>query len=283
MHEGRDRRSERSFRPLRACFGLGGIPGFGWTMSDKNADTTTSVDSQEVEKFQALAGQWWDPDGKFRPLHRINPVRLAFIRDNIVRHFERDPAAPLPFADLAIVDVGCGGGILTEPLARLGARVTGIDPSPTTVEVARAHAGQSGLDIDYRDTTAEALHADGDAFDIVIAMEVVEHVNDMPAFIETCAALTKPGGLVFLSTINRTLKAYALAIVGAEYILRWLEPGTHDFAKLVRPAELEAALRASGLATVERAGVRFNPLSDTWSRSTDLDVNYMLAAAKPAA
>jgi 2-polyprenyl-6-hydroxyphenyl methylase / 3-demethylubiquinone-9 3-methyltransferase len=242
------------------------------------ADRT--VDPAEVEKFERIAAEWWSADGKFRPLHKFNPVRLGYIRDVVVKHFARDPKAGKPFTGLRLLDIGCGGGILCEPMARLGAEVVGIDPSATNIEVARLHAAKSNLAIDYRATTAEALGGAGEKFDIVLAMEVIEHVTDIDAFIAAAAALMKPGALFFVATINRTAKAFALAIVGAEYVLRWLPRGTHDYSKLVRPCELEAALQAAGLATVEQTGVRYSPLSDRWSRTSDLDVNYMIVAEK---
>jgi 2-polyprenyl-6-hydroxyphenyl methylase/3-demethylubiquinone-9 3-methyltransferase len=242
--------------------------------------TAKTVDPTEIAKFERMAAEWWSPDGKFRPLHKFNPVRLSYIRDVVVKHFARDPKAGKPFTGLRLLDIGCGGGILSEPMARLGADVVGIDPSATNVEVARLHAEQSSLAIDYRATTAEALGATGEKFDVVLAMEVVEHVADIDAFVAAAATLMKPGSLIFVATINRTPKAFARAIVGAEYLLRWVQRGTHDYAKLVRPSELEAALAAAGLELAERIGVRYNPLSDRWSRTTDLDVNYTIVAEK---
>ncbi len=229
-----------------------------------------------------MATEWWDPGGKFRPLHKFNPVRLAYIRDTAVAHFGRDPKMGRPLSGLRLLDIGCGGGILTEPMTRMGAAAVGVDPSPTNIEVARLHAAEGDLAIDYRATTAEALADGGERFDMVLAMEVVEHVPDVGAFIAACAALMKPGGLLFLATINRTPKAFALAIVGAEYVLRWLPRGTHEYSKLVRPDEIEAALLTAGLSSVDRTGVGYNPLFDRWSRSSDMDVNYMMVAAKPA-
>ena len=240
-----------------------------------------TVDPAEVAKFERMAAEWWDPDGKFRPLHKLNPARIAYIRDSACKTFGRDPRAPKPLAGLRLLDIGCGGGLLSEPMARLGAHVVGADPAPANIEAARLHAEQSGLAIDYRDTTAEALAAAGEAFDMVLAMEVVEHVTDVASFIGACAALLHPGGVLIVATINRTPKAFAIAIVGAEYLLRWLPRGTHDYAKLVRPAELEAAFAAADLAPADRAGLRYSPLSDRWSRTADLDVNYMMAAVKP--
>jgi 2-polyprenyl-6-hydroxyphenyl methylase / 3-demethylubiquinone-9 3-methyltransferase len=245
-------------------------------------ESATTVDAGEIAKFERMATEWWDPDGKFRPLHKFNPVRLAYVRDVVAEHFGRDPKRGMPLADLRLLDIGCGGGLLAEPMARLGAETVGIDPSAMNVEVARRHAERGDLAIDYRATTAEALVEAGEIFDVVLAMEVIEHVADVDAFIAACAALVKPGGLLIVATINRTAKAFALAILGAEYVLRWLPRGTHDYSKLVRPAELESALTAARLAVVARTGVRYNPLADRWSRAADMDVNYMIVAGKPA-
>jgi len=245
------------------------------------SEASASVDPAEVEKFDRMAAEWWDADGLFRPLHKLNPVRLAYIRDMAAAHFSRDAKAGQMLAGLRLLDIGCGGGLLAEPMARLGAAVVGADPSGLNIEAARRHAEEVGLALDYRAITAEALAAAGESFDVVLAMEVVEHVADIEAFLATCAKLLKPGGLLIAATINRTPKAFALAIVGAEYLLRWLPRGTHQYSKLVRPAELEAALGLTGLAVIDRTGVTYNPLSDRWSRSADMDVNYMLAAEKP--
>jgi 2-polyprenyl-6-hydroxyphenyl methylase/3-demethylubiquinone-9 3-methyltransferase len=242
--------------------------------------TDRTVDPAEVAKFERMAAEWWSADGKFRPLHKFNPIRLSYIRDVAVEHFSRDAKAGRPFTGLRLLDIGCGGGILSEPMARLGFDVTGIDPSATNIEVAKLHATKSDLAIDYRATTAEALSEKGERFDVVLAMEVVEHVADLGAFIESSAALVKPDGLLFVATINRTPKAFALAIVGAEYVLRWLPRGTHDYSKLVRPSELESALGKAGLEVSERIGVRYNPVTDRWSRTDDLDVNYTIVAEK---
>lgn len=246
---------------------------------DSTAEPST-IDPAEIAKFEAMAAEWWDADGKFRPLHRFNPVRIAYVRDVVVAHFGREAKGGKPLAGLGLLDIGCGGGILSEPMARLGADVVGLDPSETNIGVARLHAEECGLAIDYRATTAEKLAAAGERFDVVLAMEVVEHVADVAVFIATAGALLKPGGLLFVATINRTPKAFALAIVGAEYVLRWLPRGTHDYAKLVRPEELRQALTGAGLAIHAETGLRYNPLSDRWSRSTDVDVNYVMVASK---
>lgn len=246
------------------------------------AEAQTTVDPAEIERFSRLAAEWWNPRGKFKPLHKFNPVRLAYIRDKVAERFGRDPRAALPFEGLRLLDIGCGGGLLCEPMARLGARVVGADASATNIEVAKLHAAQSGLAIDYRAATAEALADAGEKFDVILNMEVVEHVSDVPFFVERCCSMVKPGGLMFVATINRTLKAYALAIVGAEYVLGWLPKGTHQFGKLVRPEELEGALRAGGLDVLERVGVTYNPLADRWGRSSDTDVNYMVLAGRPS-
>jgi 2-polyprenyl-6-hydroxyphenyl methylase/3-demethylubiquinone-9 3-methyltransferase len=247
-----------------------------------NAERASSIDAAEIARFEAIAATWWDEAGPMRVLHRFNPVRVAYIRDAACRHFGRDPREPLPLRGLSVVDIGCGGGVLSEPLARLGAEVTGLDPAPTNVSVARAHAQAADIPVDYRAETIEAVVAGGGRFDIVLAMEVVEHVVDMPAFVASACEAVKPGGLLFAATINRTLRSYALAIVGAEYLLGWLPRGTHDWDKFVRPDELTRAVEAGGLRVADTTGVVYNPLSDRWSASRDTAVNYMIAAAKPA-
>jgi 2-polyprenyl-6-hydroxyphenyl methylase/3-demethylubiquinone-9 3-methyltransferase len=239
-----------------------------------------TVDPAEVARFSALAAEWWNPRGKLAPLHRLNPVRLAYIKDACCRRFARDPKDSKALSGLSILDVGCGGGILSEPLARMGARVTGLDPAEENVSVARLHAERGSLAIDYRATTAEALAATGARFDVVLAMEVVEHVADVPAFIAACVEMVKPGGLFVSATINRTPKAFLLAIVGAEYVLRWLPRGTHSYDKLVRPTELSAAVSDAGLVVQETVGVVYDPLADRWQTSKDTDVNYMLLACR---
>lgn len=235
----------------------------------------STIDPAEIEKFAAMAEAWWDPIGKFRPLHRLNPVRVQFIRDRVAAHFGRDPLAPDPLAGLSLVDVGCGGGLLTEPMARLGATATGIDATRRNIEIARVHAGQSGTAITYLPCAAEDLVAAGQTFDVVLAMEIVEHVADVDAFLGALRQLLKPGGLLFMATMSRTAKSYALAIVGAEYILRWLPKGTHDWSRFIRPSELARGLRQHGLGIAELTGVSYSPLKDNFRLSGDLDVNYM--------
>jgi 2-polyprenyl-6-hydroxyphenyl methylase/3-demethylubiquinone-9 3-methyltransferase len=246
------------------------------------AETNRTLDRDEVARFARLAGEWWDANGPFKPLHRINPVRLTYIRDRLCRRFARDAKAGRSLEGLAVLDVGCGGGLVAEPLARLGAAVTGIDPAPETIAAAKAHAKGAGLDIAYRPTTAEDLAREGAAFDAVLLLEVVEHVPDVPLFLKSVASLVAPGGVMILSTLNRTIKAYALAIVGAEVILRWLPAGTHDWNRFVTPEELRAALGAAGLAVSDMTGMVYHPLADEWHLSQDMDVNYFATAeAKP--
>lgn len=241
----------------------------------------TSIDPDEVARFSARAAEWWDPQGKFRPLHKLNPVRLTFIRDQACAHFSRDPKSANSLSSLRLLDIGCGGGLLCEPMANLGAEVVGVDPSPDIIETARTHAREQGLAIDYRCAAAEDLAEAGERFDVILNMEVVEHVADVELFLNACGRLVRPGGLMFMATLNRTLKAFALAILGAEYVLRWLPRGTHRWEKFVTPEELEKALRAAGLSPRKPVGVVYNPLSDSWLQSTDTDVNYMLVAEKP--
>jgi 2-polyprenyl-6-hydroxyphenyl methylase/3-demethylubiquinone-9 3-methyltransferase len=240
-----------------------------------------TLDPDEVDRFARLASEWWDPKGKFRALHRIGPARLTFLRDEMVRHFALAGTGLRSLEGLRVLDVGCGGGLISEPLARLGARVTGLDPAPETIEAARRHAAGQGLDIDYRAGRVEELAAEAQTFDAVVCLEVVEHVPDVGAFLKTCAALARPGGLMLLSTLNRTLKAYLLAIIGGEYILRWLPVGTHQWDRFVTPAELARHLQAAGLGAPVVKGLVYNPLADTWSVGTDTDVNYLASAAKP--
>lgn len=250
-----------------------------------NADASRggqTIDPAEVARFDAMARSWWDRNGPMAVLHKFNPVRLGFIRDLACERFSRDRRSLRPLDGLTLVDIGCGGGVLCEPLARLGAQVTGLDPARSNIAVARAHAEAAGLALDYREQTIEAVVAGGERFDIVLAMEVVEHVADVEAFVAACCTAVKPGGLLVMATLNRTLKSYALAIVGAEYVLRWLPRGTHDWTKFVTPDELSAAIETCGLALGDATGVVYNPLSDRWSAARDMDVNYMLAAVRPA-
>ncbi len=242
-----------------------------------------TVDATEVDRFSRLAGEWWDVRGRMAVLHKFNPVRLAYVRDTACRQFGRDAGRPPCLDGLRVLDIGCGGGLLCEPLARLGASVVGADPSADNINAARLHAGRSHLAIDYRVTTAEALAAAGERFDIVLAMEVVEHVADVGLFVQSCAGMVRPGGLMIAATINRTLKSFALAIVGAEYVLRWLPRGTHRWDRFLTPAELESAMTAAGLVLKDETGVIYSPLTDQWRLSADMDVNYMLAAAKARA
>jgi 2-polyprenyl-6-hydroxyphenyl methylase/3-demethylubiquinone-9 3-methyltransferase len=240
----------------------------------------STVDPAEVERFSALAAEWWDPRGKMAPLHKFNPVRIGYIRDQAASRFGREPRHLDSMRGLRILDIGCGGGILCEPLSRLGAEMMGIDPSETNIAAAREHASQSGLSIDYRCTTAEELVQDGASFDLVLAMEVVEHVADVPLFVNCCAAMVAPQGLMIAATINRTLKSFALAIVGAEYILRWLPVGSHRWDKFVTPNELEIAMAQAGLRVLGEQGVIYNILADRWQLSADTDVNYLVTAER---
>jgi 2-polyprenyl-6-hydroxyphenyl methylase / 3-demethylubiquinone-9 3-methyltransferase len=245
------------------------------------AHTATSVDPAELEKFAAIADQWWDPEGKFKPLHRLNPVRLGYIRDRLCVHFGRDPRSVRSLEGLALVDIGCGGGLIAEPMARLGAAVTGLDAEMRNIAVARTHAEGQGLAIDYRAATAEALAAEGALFDVVLSLEIIEHVADARAFVATSAALLKPGGVMIASTINRTARAYALAVVGAEYLLRWLPRGTHDWRRFVKPSELARWLRVAGLEVTDLTGMALSPLSGWRLDRYDVAVNYLITAVKP--
>ncbi len=239
----------------------------------------TTIDPSEVAKFEAMAAEWWDPAGKFKPLHMLNPCRLDYITRQIAEEFDRDLDAPSPFSGLRLLDIGCGGGLLSEPMARLGAEVVGADAAAGNIPVAQLHAEQSGLMIDYRHTTAENLAASGEKFDVVLNMEVVEHVADPLAYLTACRQLLKPGGLHICSTINRTTRSFALAIVGAEHIMRWLPRGTHDWSKFITPDELFDLLRRAGLDPVDRKGFVFNPVSWKWALShKDLSVNYVTAS-----
>lgn len=245
---------------------------------------TTTIDDAEIAKFAAMAEEWWDAEGKFKPLHMMNPVRLSYITTQIAAEFGRDLEAPRPFEGLRLLDIGCGGGLLCEPMARLGAEIVGVDAAERNIPVARLHAEQMGLEIDYRHGTAEALAEAGEVFDAVLNMEVVEHVADPAAYLAACAALLRPGGLHLCSTINRNPKSFAVAIVGAEMVMRWLPRGTHEWSKFITPDELCALLEGAGLRVADRSGYVFNPLSWSWSISArDLSVNYVTAAVKPEA
>ena len=243
-----------------------------------------TVDPAEVERFSRIADEWWDPRGKFAPLHRLNPVRIGYIRDRAAARWQRDALSGRPLDGLSLLDIGCGGGLLSEPMTRLGARVTGVDASARNITVAALHAERQGLSIDYRQGTAESLAAGGAQFDIVMALEIVEHVSDVDLFLRSCGNMVKPGGLLFLSTLNRTAKAWAMAIAGAEYVLGWLPRGTHDWKKFLKPSEAVHRLRDGGVDAQEIVGVVYNPLSRLWSlNKNDLDVNYMLYGIKRAA
>ncbi|HVY86801.1 MAG TPA: bifunctional 2-polyprenyl-6-hydroxyphenol methylase/3-demethylubiquinol 3-O-methyltransferase UbiG [Caulobacterales bacterium] len=241
------------------------------------ASPRSTLDAAEIEKFSALARQWWDPKGPFGALHRMNPVRLNFIRERAERQF--GGSGRFPLKGLSILDIGCGGGLISAPLARLGGEITAVDASEEAIGAARAHAERAGLEIDFRVTTAEALAAQNARYDIVVAMEIIEHVADVQAFLTSAAALVKPGGLLLLSTINRTPKARALAIVGAEKILQWAPDGAHEYEKLVRPEEIRAA--APEIVWEEPIGISYNPIGAGWSLSRDTDVNYLMAGTKP--
>ena len=240
----------------------------------------SSIDDAEIERFSRHAADWWDARGPMAALHKFNPVRLAYIRDKAAERFGREPKKLDCLKGLRMLDIGCGGGILSEPLARLGAQMVGVDPSKENIAVASAHAQDSGVAVDYRATTAEDLAAVKERFDVVLAMEVVEHVVDVGAFVETCTSMVKPGGLMIAATLNRTLKSFALAIVGAEYVLRWLPRGTHQWDKFVTPNELELAFERGGLRVTAERGVIYNPFADRWQLSSDMDVNYMLVAER---
>ena len=243
----------------------------------------TSIDQGEIAKFEAMAAEWWDPKGKLRPLHMMNPVRLDYLTAQIAAEFGRDLRGVRPFGDLRVLDIGCGGGLVAEPMARLGASVTGADAASGNIEVARLHAEGQGLDISYHVTTAEALAQDGEVFDAVLALEIVEHVADPAAFLATCQALVRPGGLVILSTLNRTARSFGAAIIGAEWVMRWLPRGTHDWQRFITPDELGAMAAACGLEVADRKGMVFNPIGFGWSLSDrDLSVNYLLTARRPA-
>ncbi|PZX18933.1 3-demethylubiquinone-9 3-methyltransferase [Palleronia aestuarii] len=245
--------------------------------------SATTIDPAEIDKFSAMAAEWWDPQGKFKPLHMLNPCRLDYIGAQVAAEFGRDLRDDRPFEGLTILDIGCGGGLLAEPMARRGAAVTGADAAERNIPVAEIHAREQGLEIDYRHTTAEDLARDGERFDVVLNMEVVEHVADPQSYLDACAELLKPGGLMVCSTINRTTKSFALAIFGAEWVMRWLPKGTHDWDRFITPDELSAMIGRTGLGVVDRTGFVFNPISWRWSLSErDLSVNYVTTSVKSA-
>ena len=247
------------------------------------ASAADSVDPAEIARFSAMAAEWWDPEGKFRPLHKLNPTRVQYVRDRACARFGRDPKSLRPLDGLRLADIGCGGGLISEPMARLGAEVVGLDAAEANIAVARLHADQAGVGVDYRATTAEDMVAAGEHFDIVLSLEVVEHVADPAAFVANCCRLVRPGGLIVMATLTRTARSFGMAIVGAEYVLRWLPRGTHDWRKFLRPSELSDMLRAGGAKVEDVSGMTYNPLFDEWSLSRDVAVNYLVSATVPPA
>ena len=247
---------------------------------DQQIADAPSVDPAEVAKFSAMAEEWWDPAGKFAPLHKFNPIRLTFIRDTAARHFGRDAHQVHPFTGLSALDIGCGGGLLSEPMTRLGFDVLGIDPSEKNIGIASAHAQAADVPVTYLAITTEALAQRGGTYDLVLDMEVIEHVADIREHLRSCASLLKPGGLLFVATLNKTLKSLALAKIGAEYVLRWVPPGTHDWNRFVEPKTLRRLLEECGLNPLKTQGVAFDPLAWDWRLSTDVDVNYMVVAGR---
>ncbi|MFP4313252.1 MAG: bifunctional 2-polyprenyl-6-hydroxyphenol methylase/3-demethylubiquinol 3-O-methyltransferase UbiG [Alphaproteobacteria bacterium] len=240
---------------------------------------SNTVDEKEIQAFSKDADHWWDPEGPFKPLHKLNPVRMGYIKDQICAHFGRDSAPLKSLEGLEIIDIGCGGGLVCEPLARMGATVTGADADAVAIEMAKDHAHNAGLDITYVNKPAENIQ---DQFDVVLALEIIEHVSDPQAFVENCARLCKPGGLIIFSTLNRTPKSYALGIVAAEYILRWVPQGTHSWKKFVKPSELARYARQACIKPQKTSGLIFNPLKNGFSiSSTDIDVNYFMVCTKP--
>lgn len=246
-------------------------------------NTTGTIDQADVDRFSAMAAEWWSPTGKFKPLHKFNPVRLQYIKEHICENFGRDFKDPQALKGLHILDIGCGGGLLCEPMAKMGATIVGADASEVNIEVAKIHAKQSNLKIDYRATTSEDLEAAGEKFDVILNMEVVEHVADVNLFITSCAKMIKKDGLIFVATINRTPKARALAIFMAEKVLRWLPEGTHQYEKLVKPEEIITPLNNEYVNVIDQTGVFYNPITDRWNKSKDMDVNYMLLGKKISA
>lgn len=241
------------------------------------AQTVNSIDPLEIEHFRTLATTWWDENGPYKGLHQMNPLRLAFIRDHILQTLSPSADLNKPLAGLRVLDVGCGGGLLCEPMARMGASVTGVDATAENIHLARAHQEQMGLDIDYQISAAEDLEG---TYDVVLAMEIIEHVADVQSFISTCARLVRPGGLVFFSTINRTWKSYLLGIVAAEHVLQWVPKGTHQWNKFVTPDELHSGLKNNNVELLAHTGVLFDPLKGSWQQSSRDGVNYMLVGKK---
>lgn len=249
--------------------------------SAATATRPTTVDDAEVARFSAIADEWWDERGKFAPLHKLNPVRISYLKDQLIRHFSRDGQSATPLTNLSLVDIGCGGGLISEPMARLGATVTGIDASATNIGVASLHAQNAGVSVQYRATTAEQLALEGAQFDVVLALEIIEHVADIDLFYDALCHLVKPGGVLILSTLNRTAKSYALGVFAAERVLRWLPVGTHSWSKFIRPSEMAAALRKRGFTSADTTGLTFSPLSWSFSLNPkDLDVNYLVVATR---
>jgi 2-polyprenyl-6-hydroxyphenyl methylase / 3-demethylubiquinone-9 3-methyltransferase len=240
----------------------------------------SSLDPAEVEKFSKMAAEWWNPKGKFGVLHKFNPVRLAYIKEQVCARLGLDPMESEPFKGLRFLDIGCGGGLLCEPMARLGASVVGVDPSEKNIKTASVHASEVELEIDYRCGTAEDLAAAGEQFDVILNMEVIEHVANPQAFTHTCVSLMKPNGLMFVATLNRTMKSFALAIVGAEYVLGWLPKGTHEWEKFIKPSELKEWLGERSAAVKAESGVTYHPIAGEWRKAKDIEVNYMLVAQK---
>jgi 2-polyprenyl-6-hydroxyphenyl methylase/3-demethylubiquinone-9 3-methyltransferase len=249
--------------------------------STSHATPNTTIDDTEVARFSAIADEWWDERGKFAPLHKLNPVRIGYLRDKLIRHFSCDGASATPFNNLSLVDIGCGGGLISEPMARLGAAVTGVDASETNIAVASLHAKNAGLRVDYRATTAEQLALEGAQFDVVFALEIIEHVADVKLFYDAITALVKPNGILVLSTLNRTAKSYALGIIGAERVLRWLPKGTHTWSKFIKPSEMARDLRQRGFVVDDSIGITFSPVDWAFSlNAKDLDVNYLMTAKR---
>ncbi len=242
----------------------------------------SSVDHDEIAKFSAMADAWWDPNGAFKPLHAITPLRIDYIRRHACAHFNRDAAMPTPLAGLTVLDIGCGGGLASEPMARLGAQVKGIDASGKNIAIASSHAQQQALAIDYQNTTAEEVAATGQTYDLVIALEIIEHVADVHLFLETLASLTAPGGMLVITTLNRTLKSLLMAKIGAEYVLRWLPIGTHDWHKFLRPSEIILPLQQHGMVQRDLSGMVYHPLTRDWSLDADdISVNYLVCLTRP--